>query len=372
MSGAGGHRHPGTGNHQPMAMTARSASAQAEATEKALEAFLAQLNRGSDQPLLQRMGDRPSRVPVIPTGVPSMDVALGVGGLPRGRIVEFYGAEMSGKTTLALATAASAQSLGLTVGYIDAEHALSVTHATNLGVDVSRLMVSQPDHGEQALDLLLEIVSSGLFGLVVVDSVSALVPRAELEGTMDDTQVGLQARMMSKALRKLTAPAASTGTTVLFINQLRTKIGVMYGNPDTTTGGRALPYYASVRVEMRASTHIKDRDTAVGQKVSATVRKNRMAPPYKKATWTMFFDERGLDPSGSLLEAAEAAGVVTRTGSYYRFTGPDGEITLGNGRDAAAVTLSEDPDLARMVSDRMWETLLGGPPETTWGAPPGT
>ncbi len=279
-------------------------------------------------------------IAVIPTGSLGLDLALGIGGLPRGRVCEVYGPESSGKTTLALSSIAQAQAQGLTCAFVDAEHALDIRYAAALGVHVEDLLVSQPDCGEQALQIVEILARSGAVALIVVDSVAALVPRAEIEGEMGDAHVGLQARLMSQAMRKLTSVAARQGTTILFINQLRMKIGVTFGNPEVTAGGQALRYYSSVRLEIRKSTQIKGPDGATGYHTRVKVVKNKVAPPFRMAEFDLLFG-RGIHRTGELVDLAVQAGILDKSGSWYSW----GEQRLGQGRDRVCEFLESDPEL---------------------------
>jgi len=316
-----------------------------KAMDDAMRAIEKQFGKGS----IMRLGEREvERVPSIPSGCPSLDRALGIGGYPRGRVVEVYGPESSGKTTLTLHAIAEVQKAGGVAAFIDAEHALDVQYAQALGVDAKGLLVAQPDTGEQALDITETLVRSGAVDLVVVDSVAALVPQAEIEGEMGDAHVGLQARLMSQALRKLTGVAHRTDTTLMFINQLRMKIGVMFGSPETTTGGHALKYYASVRVDVRRIGGVKNGDQAVGNRTRAKIVKNKMAPPFQKAEFDIRYGE-GIDCIGDLLDTAVEAEVVEKAGAFYRF---DGKV-IGQGREKARVALIEDPSLAEKMKKRL-------------------
>lgn len=277
---------------------------------------------------------------VIPTGALPLDVALGIGGVPRGRIIEIYGPESSGKTTLALQIIAEAQALGGVVAFIDAEHALDPVYAARIGVDIDEVLISQPDTGEQALEICDMLVRSGAVDCVVIDSVAALVPRAEIEGEMGDTTVGLQARLMSQALRKLAGSLSKSNTTCIFINQLREKIGVMFGNPETTTGGRALKFFSSVRIDIRRIDSIKVGGEAVGNRVRAKIVKNKVAPPFRQAEFDLMYGE-GISREGCIVDMAVDADVVKKSGSWYTY----GEERLGQGREAAKQTLRENPEL---------------------------
>ena len=287
-------------------------------------------------------------VDVIPSGSLAVDLALGVGGIPRGRIIEIFGPESSGKTTLALHMAAEAQKLGGTVVFIDAEHALDVAYAKKLGLDTKQLLVSQPDYGEQALEIAEALLKSGKVDLIIVDSVAALVPRAEIEGDLLDQQPGLQARLMSKALRKLTAVASKSKCTLIFINQIRMKIGVMFGSPETTTGGNALKFYASVRLDVRRVGPIKDSDTLSGNRVKVKVVKNKVAPPFKEAEFDIIFNE-GISREGEILDLGVEYGVIDKAGSWLAYNGQK----LGQGREAARQHLKNNPELAKELEAKI-------------------
>ena len=305
-----------------------------------------------------RLGDE-SRPPVsvIPTGSVALDVALGVGGLPRGRIVEVYGPESSGKTTVALHAVASAQRAGGNAAFIDAEHALDPVYAKALGVDIDNLLVSQPDTGEQALEITDMLVRSGGLDIIVIDSVAALVPKAEIEGEMGDSHVGLQARLMSQALRKITGALSSTGTTAIFINQLREKIGVFFGNPETTTGGKALKFYASVRLDVRRIGGLKDGDQPVGNRTRVKVVKNKMAPPFKQAEFDILYGQ-GISREGSLLDLGVDNGVVRKSGAWFTY----GEDQLGQGKENARNFLKDNPQLAAEIEEKILAALGIGEP----------
>ena len=287
------------------------------------------------------------KVEVIPTGALSLDVALGVGGIPKGRIIEIYGPESSGKTTLAIHILAEAQKKGDAVAFIDAEHAFDPTYAKNIGLDIDNLYISQPDFGEQALEILETLVRSAAFGVIVVDSVAALTPRAEIEGEMGDSHMGLQARLMSQALRKLTAIAGKTGTTIIFLNQLRMKIGIMFGNPETTTGGNALKFYASIRMDIRQKDKIVKDGQVIGHSRKVKIVKNKVAPPFKEATFNMIYP-MGIDRESSILDAAADLGVVEKSGAWFKY----GEEQLGQGREATIEVLKKDTKLRdKIVKD---------------------
>ena len=287
---------------------------------------------------------------VIPTGALPLDAALGIGGVPRGRIIEIYGPESSGKTTLALQILAEAQALGGIVAFIDAEHALDPVYAARIGVDIDEVLISQPDTGEQALEICDMLVRSGAIDCVIVDSVAALVPRAEIEGEMGDTTVGLQARLMSQALRKLAGSLSKSNTTCIFINQLREKIGVMFGNPETTTGGRALKFFSSVRIDIRRVDSIKQNGDVVGNRVRAKVVKNKVAPPFRQAEFDLMYGE-GISREGCIVDMAVECGVAKKSGAWYTY----GEERLGQGREAAKQTLKENPDLREELETKVRE-----------------
>ena len=310
--------------------------------EKALDAALAQIERQFGKGSVMRLGEE-GRAPVevIPTGSIALDLALGIGGLPRGRIVEIYGPESSGKTTVALHAIAQVQAQGGLAAFIDAEHALDPEYASKLGVDLDNLYVSQPDTGEQALEIAVMLIRSGALDVLVIDSVAALVPRAEIEGEMGDTHVGLQARLMSQALRKLAGTINRSQTTAIFINQLREKIGVMFGSPETTPGGRALKFYASTRIDIRRIESIKDATNVIGNRVRAKVVKNKVAPPFRQAEFDIMFGE-GISREGSLLDVAVEHDIVRKSGAWYTFD----DDQLGQGRENAKRFLRENPEIA--------------------------
>ena len=314
--------------------------------QKALDAALGQIERAFGKGSIMKLGDGAAvETEAIPTGSIGLDVALGIGGIPRGRVVEIYGPESSGKTTLALSCVAEAQKLGGTCAFIDAEHALDPLYAGKLGVNVDELLISQPDAGEQALEITDTLVRSGAIDLVVIDSVAALVPRAELEGEMGDSHVGLQARLMSQALRKLTASIARSRCSVMFINQIRMKIGVMYGSPETTTGGNALKFYASVRLDIRRIGAVKDRDEVVGNQTRVKVVKNKLAPPFRMVEFDIMYGE-GISRTGELIDHGLKAGVVEKSGSWYSHDSQ----RIGQGRENAKRFLSENAELAEAIS----------------------
>jgi recombination protein RecA len=325
--------------------------------EKALEAALVQIERQFGKGSVMRLGDD-ARAPVevIPTGSIALDVALGIGGLPRGRVVEIYGPESSGKTSLALHAIANAQKLGGIAAFIDAEHALDPEYAKRLGVDTDALLVSQPDTGEQALEITDMLIRSGALDIVVIDSVAALVPRAEIEGEMGDSHVGLQARLMSQALRKLTGAISQTKTTAVFINQLREKVGVMFGSPETTTGGRALKFYSSVRLDVRRIETLKDGTDAVGSRIRVKVVKNKVSPPFRQAEMDMIFGH-GISREGGLIDLGVDQGIVRKSGAWYTYEGDQ----LGQGKENARNFLRENPDLAEEIEKKIKEKLGVGP-----------
>ena len=287
-------------------------------------------------------------IETIPTGSISLDLALGAGGYPKGRVIEIYGPESSGKTTLALHAVAEVQKLGGIAGFIDAEHALDPTYAKNIGVDIENLYISQPDNGEQALEIAESMVRSGAIDIIVVDSVAALVPRAEIDGEMGDQQVGLQARLMSKALRKLTGILSKTECTMIFINQLREKVGIMFGNPETTTGGRALKFYSSVRLDIRRKDSVKNGGDVIGNHVKVKVVKNKIAPPFKEAEFDIMFGE-GISKEGDILDTASTMNIVEKSGAWYSY---DGE-KIGQGREAAKLYLKAHPEICSVIYEKI-------------------
>jgi recombination protein RecA len=320
---------------------------------KAIEAALAQIDKQFGKGSIMRLGSREKvDVPAIPTGSLSLDTALGVGGMPRGRVIEIFGPESSGKTTLALHVISEAQRRGGMAAFIDAEHALDAVYAGKLGVDTDNLLVSQPDSGEQALEIAEVLIRSGAVDVLVIDSVAALVPRSELEGEMGDAQMGLQARLMSQALRKLTAIVAKSKTCLIFINQLREKIGVMFGNPETTTGGRALKFYSSVRLDIRRIASLKDGDVVIGSRAKVKVVKNKVAPPFREAEFDLLYGE-GISKEGDLLDLGVDHRVIEKSGSWYAF---DGE-RIGQGRDNARQFLKDNPDIRAEVDSRLRKGL---------------
>src|SRR6201989_1789863 len=327
--------------------------AQAPDREKALELAMAQIEKSHGKGSVMRLGDEVRQpISVIPTGSIALDVALGIGGLPRGRIVEIYGPESSGKTTVALHAVANAQAAGGIAAFIDAEHALDPDYAKALGVDTDALLVSQPDTGEQALEIMDMLIRSGAIDLVVVDSVAALVPRAEIEGEMGDSHVGLQARLMSQALRKITGALSNSGTTAIFINQLREKIGVMFGSPETTTGGKALKFYSAVRLDVRRIETLKDGGEAVGNRTRVKVVKNKVAPPFKQAEFDIVYGE-GISREGSLIDVGVEQAIIKKSGAWYTYEGDQ----LGQGKENVRGFLRDNPDLANEIEKRIKEKL---------------
>jgi len=326
--------------------------------EKAVESAISQIERQFGKGSIMKLGGSAIvQVPVIPTGSLALDKALGVGGIPRGRVTEIYGPESSGKTTLALQVVAEAQKQGGIAAFIDAEHALDTAYAKKLGVNCDEMLVSQPDTGEQALEISEMLVRSGAIDVLVIDSVAALVPRAEIEGEMGDSHMGLQARLMSQALRKLTGAISKTMTSVIFINQIRMKIGVMFGNPETTTGGNALKFYASVRIEIRRSTPIKEGQETVGNRTKVKVVKNKMAPPFKEAEFDIMYGE-GISSTGELLDIGTEIGVIEKSGSWYAYEGE----RIGQGRENVKKFFRENPDLFNRLMIKV-KGIMGLGPE---------
>jgi recombination protein RecA len=321
--------------------------------EKAVETAMFQIERQFGKGSIMKLGDSPViRVPVIPTGSLALDAALGIGGLPRGRVTEIFGPEASGKTTLALHAVAEAQKQGGIAAFIDAEHALDIIYARKLGVNCDELLVSQPDTGEQALEITDMLVRSGAIDILVIDSVAALVPRAEIEGEMGDSHMGLQARLMSQALRKLTGTIGKTKTSVIFINQIRMKIGVVFGNPETTTGGNALKFYSSVRLDIRRTGALKDGQEVIGNRTRVRVVKNKMAPPFKEAEFDITYGE-GISKTGDLIDTGVEAGIIEKSGSWYSF---DGE-RVGQGRENVKRFFNENLELYESALKRVREVL---------------
>ncbi|HET7604866.1 MAG TPA: recombinase RecA [Sphingomicrobium sp.] len=331
--------------------------------QKALEAALAQIDRAFGKGSAMKLGSREKiEIDTVSTGSLGLDIALGVGGFPRGRVIEIYGPESSGKTTLALHAIAEAQKTGGTAAFVDAEHALDPGYARKLGVDIDELIVSQPDTGEQALEIVDTLVRSNAVDVLVVDSVAALVPRAEIEGEMGDSHVGLQARLMSQALRKLTGSISRSRCTVIFINQVRMKIGVMFGNPETTTGGNALKFYASVRLDIRRTGQIKDRDEIVGNATRVKVVKNKVAPPFKQVEFDIMYGE-GVSKVGEILDLGVKAGLIEKSGAWFSYD----SIRIGQGRENAKSYLKENPEVAQRIenairgrTEEVGEALMGG------------
>ncbi len=330
-----------------------TATSVSDERSKALKLAIEKIEKDFGKGAIMKLGDKATvNVDAIPTGSLALDIALGIGGVPRGRIIEIYGPESSGKTTLAQHIVAECQKRGGIAAYVDAEHALDPEYARNLGVQVDDLLISQPDTGEQALDITEELVRSGAVDVVVVDSVAALVPKAEIEGSMEDQQMGLQARLMSKALRKLTGIIGKTSTTVIFINQLRMKIGVMYGNPETTTGGNALKYYASVRLEIRRTEGLKGDGEEIGNHVRVRVLKNKVAPPFRTAEFDIIFG-KGICKIGNILDVAVNMNIVNKAGSWFSYK----DEKLGQGRDKAKEYLSEHTDMLQEIEALIREKL---------------
>jgi recombination protein RecA len=321
---------------------------------KAIDIAVGQIEKQFGKGSIMRLGQRNAIAPIeaISTGAISIDYALGIGGLPRGRVIEIFGPESSGKTTLALQVIAEAQRSGGMAAFVDAEHALDAQYAQKLGVDLENLLVSQPDHGEQALEIVEVLIRSNSVDVVVVDSVAALVPKAEIEGEMGEAQMGLQARLMSQALRKLTGVVSKSKTTLIFINQLREKIGVMFGNPETTTGGRALKFYASVRIDIRRIASIKDGDQVVGGRTRVKVVKNKVAPPFREAEFDVMYGE-GISREGDLLDLAVEKRIVEKSGAWFAYNGD----RLGQGRENAKQFLKDNPEIRQMIEDRVRRDL---------------
>ena len=336
-----------------MAVKEETTASTVDERSKALKLAIEKIEKDFGKGAIMKLGDKPAvSVETIPTGALALDVALGVGGIPRGRIIEVYGPESSGKTTLAQHIVAECQKKGGIAAFVDAEHALDPEYARNLGVNVDELLISQPDTGEQALDITEELVRSGAVDIIVVDSVAALVPKAEIEGSMEDQQMGLQARLMSKALRKLTGIIGKTNTTVIFINQLRQKIGVMYGNPETTTGGNALKYYASVRLEIKRVEGLKGDGEDIGNHVRVRILKNKVAPPFRTAEFDIIFG-KGICKIGNILDVAVDLDIVKKAGSWFSFN----DDKLGQGRDKAKEFLAANPEILNQVETLVREKL---------------
>jgi len=320
---------------------------------KALQATLDRLDKTFGKGTVMKLGDNPiQNLDVIPTGSLTLDLALGVGGFPKGRVVEIYGPESSGKTTLAIHAIAEVQKQGGIAAMVDAEHAFDQFYAKSLGVDVDNLLISQPDNGEQALEIADNLIRSGAIDLLIVDSVAALTPRAEIEGEMGDSQMGLQARLMSKALRKLTASISKAGCCCIFINQLREKIGVMFGNPETTTGGNALKFYSSIRVDIRRSSAIKDGDKILGNRTRVKIVKNKVAPPFKKAEFDIMYGT-GISKIGEIVDIGVEHGIIKKSGSWFSYE----ETKLGQGRDAVKTLISDNPELMDELEQKIKEAI---------------
>jgi recombination protein RecA len=323
--------------------------------DKALDAALSQIERAFGKGSIMRLGQNPNvDIEAISTGSLGIDIALGIGGLPKGRIIEIYGPESSGKTTLALSVIAQSQKKGGTCAFIDAEHALDPSYAKKIGVDIDNLLISQPDAGEQALEIADTLVRSGAIDVLVVDSVAALVPKAELEGEMGDSHMGLQARLMSQALRKLTSTVSRSNTLIIFINQIRMKIGVMFGNPETTTGGRALKFYASVRIDIRRGEQLKDGTTVVGNRTKAKIVKNKVAPPFRTAEFDILYGE-GISKEGSLLDSAVALDIIHKSGAWFSY----GDQRIGQGRENTRKFLKENAEIAAEIDKLVRAELMG-------------
>ncbi|MEX2379943.1 MAG: recombinase RecA [Vicingaceae bacterium] len=321
--------------------------------QKALQLTMDKLEKTYGKGSIMRLGDRAvENVESIPSGSVALDLALGVGGFPRGRVVEIYGPESSGKTTLAIHAIAEVQKQGGIAAFIDAEHAFDQLYASNLGVDTDNLLISQPDHGEQALEITENLIRSGAIDLIVIDSVAALTPKAEIEGEMGDSKMGLQARLMSQALRKLTSTISRTGATCIFINQLREKIGVMFGNPETTTGGNALKFYSSVRLDIRRSSQIKQGEEVIGNRVKVKVVKNKVAPPFRRAEFDIMYG-KGISRSGEIIDMGVELGVINKSGSWFSY----GESKLGQGRDSVKQLVEDNPELMEELEGKIREAL---------------
>ncbi len=320
---------------------------------EALKSAISQIEKTYGKGSIMKMGDTPvQEIEVIPTGSLTLDIALGVGGVPRGRIIEIYGPESSGKTTLALSIVSQAQKRGGKAAFIDAEHAFDPGYARGIGVNVDEMYISQPDNGEQALEITETLIRSGALDVIVIDSVAALTPRAEIEGEMGDSHMGLQARLMSQALRKITAITSRSNVTVIFINQLREKIGVMFGNPETTTGGRSLKFYASIRMEIRKTLAITDKTDTIGNRTKVKVVKNKVAPPFKVAEFDLIFG-KGISHSGSLLDAAVDQGIIEAAGAWFKYKGEN----IAQGRENAKKYIEENPKVSKEIENQIYENL---------------
>ncbi len=343
-------------NERKMAKKETAAPVDAKAERlKALQLALDKIDKDYGKGTIMKLGDKVTEdVPCIPTGSLGLDFAIGIGGYPRGRVIEIFGPESSGKTTLAIHAIAEAQKLGGIAAIIDAEHAFDRTYAENLGVDVSQLLISQPDCGEQALEIADSLIRSGALDIIVIDSVAALTPRAEIEGEMGDSKMGLQARLMSQALRKLTANISKTNTCVIFINQLRDKIGVLFGNPETTTGGNALKFYSSLRLDVRRIGQIKDGEDIIGGRIKVKVVKNKVAPPFKKAEFDLMFGT-GISFTGELVDTAVELGIIKKSGSWFSY----GDSKIGQGRDAVLQLLTENKELSKEIEDKVRAQMKG-------------
>lgn len=336
-----------------MAKTAEENTTPMSEKLKALQAAMSKIEKDFGRGSVMKLGDEQIEdVEVIPTGSLALNAALGVGGYPKGRIIEIYGPESSGKTTLAIHAIAEAQKRGGIAAFIDAEHAFDRFYAKKLGVDVDELLISQPDNGEQALEIADQLIRSSAIDIIVIDSVAALTPKAEIEGDMGDNKVGLQARLMSQALRKLTSTISKTNTTCIFINQLREKIGVMFGNPETTTGGNALKFYSSVRLDIRRVTTLKDGDTPIGNQVRVKIVKNKVAPPFRKAEFEITFGE-GISHVGEIVDLGVELGIIKKSGSWFSY----GESRLGQGRDAVKKIIKDNPELSEELEGKIAEAL---------------
>ena len=324
---------------------------------KALQAAMSKIEKDFGKGSIMKLGDdHIEQVEVIPTGSIGLNAALGVGGYPRGRIIEIYGPESSGKTTLAIHAIAEAQKQGGIAAFIDAEHAFDRFYAAKLGVDVDNLLISQPDNGEQALDIAEQLIRSSAIDIIVIDSVAALTPKKEIEGEMGDSVVGLQARLMSQALRKLTATVSKTRTTCIFINQLREKIGIMFGNPETTTGGNALKFYASVRIDIRSSSPIKNGEEVIGRSTRVKIVKNKVAPPFRKCEFDIMFGE-GISKTGEIIDLGVEYGIIKKSGSWFSYN----DTKLAQGRDAAKQVVADNPELAEELEAKIFEAMQGHP-----------